>query len=90
MINASYESRRLLFVAKDVRALERPSRRQWSAPWLSLMISPAWGSAATTAMLVAFFVDLAFKRLRLRLFGVPLVYSLNLAGQTLDRALPFR
>jgi hypothetical protein len=39
-------------------------------------------------MLVAHFVDLAFKRLRLRLLGVPLVYSLNLAGQALDRAFP--
>ena len=59
-----------------------------NAAWSSLTISPAQGSAATTAMLVAYFVDLAFKRLRLRLLGVPFVYSLNLAGQALDRALP--
>jgi hypothetical protein len=59
-----------------------------NAEWSRLSVTPAQGSAATTAMLVAYFVDLAFKRLRLRPLAAPLVFSLNVAGETLDRALP--
>ena len=59
-----------------------------NAEWSSLTITAAQGSAATTAMLVAHFVDLAFKRFRLRALATPFVYSLNLAGETLDRVFP--
>ena len=56
--------------------------------WTSLRVAPAQGTAATTAMLVAHLLDLAFKRLRLRPLGAPFVWGLNAIGASLDRALP--
>jgi SAM-dependent methyltransferase len=59
-----------------------------NADWAALTVAPAQGSAATTAMLVAHFVDLALKRLHARPLAVPLVFALNIVGETLDRAIP--
>lgn len=59
-----------------------------SADWAALTVVPAQGSAATTAMLVAYFVDLAFKRLHVRSLARPFVFCLNTAGEALDRAIP--
>lgn len=59
-----------------------------SADWSSVTVAPAQGTAATTAMLLANFADLAFKRMHIRRLGAPLVFCLNLAGEALDSALP--
>ena len=59
-----------------------------NADWSSVSVEPAQGTAATTAMLLAHFIDLTFKRLRLRPLAVPAVFCLNLAAETLDRTIP--
>lgn len=59
-----------------------------NADWSSITVTPGQGTAATTAMLAAYYIDLACKRLHVRPLAVPFVYSLNLAGEALDRALP--
>jgi SAM-dependent methyltransferase len=57
-------------------------------PWESVTVTPAAGTAATVAMLVARVVDLLFKRAGIRPVGRPLVAALNTAGAALDRAVP--
>jgi SAM-dependent methyltransferase len=56
--------------------------------WSSVTVAPGAGTALTVAMLVAHLADLFFKRARVRPLGIPLVYGLNAAGETLDRAVP--
>ena len=56
--------------------------------WVSLSVTAGQGTAATTAMLLAYFVDLAFKRIRARPLAVPLIVGLNVAGETIDRLIP--
>jgi SAM-dependent methyltransferase len=56
--------------------------------WSTVTVEPGAGTALTTAMLVAHLADLFFKRARIRALGVPLVYAVNVAGETLDRAVP--
>ena len=66
--------------------LERLFRE--NGTWSSLEVRPGAGTAATVASLVAYFVDLLFKRGRARPLGRPLVTALNAGGERLDRAVP--
>jgi hypothetical protein len=59
-----------------------------SAEWSELNVTAAQGTAATTAMLLAHFVDLLFKRLHANPLAVPFVFGLNLAGEMFDRTVP--
>lgn len=59
-----------------------------NADWSSITVMPGQGTAATTAMLTAYYIDLACKRLHVRPLAVPLVYSLNLTAEALDGILP--
>ena len=56
--------------------------------WSSVEVRPGAGTAATVASLVAYFVDLLFKRSRTRALGRPFVAALNAGGEGLDRAIP--
>jgi SAM-dependent methyltransferase len=56
--------------------------------WSSVTVRPGAGTASTTFMLVAHLIDLLFKRLRVRVLGAPFVAALNIAGESLDRAIP--
>ena len=56
--------------------------------WASVTVLPGAGTAQTLAMLNAHFVDLLFKRLRLRPAAAPLVAAANAVGEALDRAIP--
>jgi SAM-dependent methyltransferase len=66
--------------------LERLFRE--NGEWSSLSVSPACGTTATVAMLVAHLVDLLAKRARARALGRPLVAALNASGEAIDRAVP--
>src|SRR4051794_4778743 len=59
-----------------------------NAEWASVSVRPGAGTAATIGMLVAHGIDLLAKRAHLRALAVPLVVSLNAAGEALDRAVP--
>jgi SAM-dependent methyltransferase len=59
-----------------------------NAEWTSVTVLPGAGTAATIAMLVAHGVDLLAKRAHARVLAMPLVLSLNAAGEGLDRAVP--
>jgi len=59
-----------------------------NADWSSVDVSPGQGTAATTAMLIAYFIDLACKRLHVRPLAVPVTFLLNVASETLDRTVP--
>jgi SAM-dependent methyltransferase len=59
-----------------------------SAEWSSVDVAPAQGTASTTAMLFANFVDLACKRLHVRPLAVPATLLLNTVAELLDRRLP--
>jgi SAM-dependent methyltransferase len=59
-----------------------------NGPWTSVTVGAGAGTAATVAMLVAHFVDLLFKRARLRSLARPLVAGLNAAGEAVDRRVP--
>ncbi|MBV8597939.1 MAG: class I SAM-dependent methyltransferase [Actinobacteria bacterium] len=58
-----------------------------NAEWSSVDVAPAQGTAATTAMLIATLIDLACKRLHVRPLALPATYFLNVASETLDRAV---
>jgi 2-polyprenyl-3-methyl-5-hydroxy-6-metoxy-1,4-benzoquinol methylase len=59
-----------------------------NAEWSSVTVRPGAGTALTLAMINAHFVDLFFKRARVRVLATPFVVALNAAGEALDRALP--
>jgi SAM-dependent methyltransferase len=54
--------------------------------WSSVTVRPGSGTTACIGMLIAHFVDLLFKRARLRPVAGPLVAGINLAAGALDRA----
>jgi SAM-dependent methyltransferase len=56
--------------------------------WASVTVRPGAGTAATLAMLSGHFADLLAKRLHVRGLAVPFVALMNLAGETIDRAIP--
>ena len=59
-----------------------------AAEWSSVAVTPAQGTAAAMASLLAGFIDLGFKRIHMRPVAAPAVYCLNLMGETLDRLVP--
>jgi len=59
-----------------------------SADWLTVVVKPGQGTAATIAMVNAQFVHLLLKRLRLPLAARPIVSLLNWTGEALDRTIP--
>jgi len=56
--------------------------------WSSVAVSPGSGTTACVAMLAAHYVDLLFKRVRLRVLARPLVAGLNVTAAAVDRAVP--
>jgi SAM-dependent methyltransferase len=56
-----------------------------NASWASVTVTPAAGTTATLGMLIAIYVDLVFKNLRLRAAGGPLVSAVNRAAAAVDR-----
>jgi len=59
-----------------------------NAEWTSVTVRPGAGTAATLGMINAHFVDLLFKRLRIRAAATPFVFALNRIGEVLDGAVP--
>ena len=59
-----------------------------NAEWTSVTVRPGAGTAATLGMINAHFVDLLFKRLRIRAAATPFVFALNRVGELLDGAVP--
>lgn len=62
--------------------LERLFRE--NAEWRSVTVTPAAGTTATLGMLIAIYIDLVFKNLRLRAAGKPLVAAVNAAARAID------
>jgi len=56
-----------------------------NASWASVTVTPAAGTTATLGMLIAIYVDLVFKNLRLRAAGRPFVSAVNRAAAAVDR-----
>jgi len=61
---------------------------QDSGDWTSVAVSPGSGTTACVGMLAAHFLDLLFKRARLRVLGRPLVACINVAAAAVDRTIP--
>jgi SAM-dependent methyltransferase len=52
--------------------------------WRSITVTPAAGTAATLGMLIAIYVDLVFKNLRVRAAGRPFVSAINRLASAVD------
>ena len=55
-----------------------------NAEWRSVTVAPATGTTATLGMLIAIYVDLVFKNLRVRAAGRPLVSAINRVAAAVD------
>ena len=56
--------------------------------WTSVTVSPGSGTTACVGMLVAQFIDLLFKRARIRVLARPLIVGINVSAAAVDRAIP--
>jgi SAM-dependent methyltransferase len=63
--------------------LERLFRE--SGEWASVKVTPASGTTAALAMLVAIYLDLAFRRAHLGALRRPVIAALNRLAETIDR-----
>lgn len=52
--------------------------------WASVRVTPASGTTACLGMLLAMYLDLAFRRMRLGLFAKPLVVAINVGAGAVD------
>jgi SAM-dependent methyltransferase len=59
-----------------------------SADWSSVRVTPASGTTACVGMIVAINLDLVLRRLRARGLSRPLVTTINLAAEAIDRRMP--
>lgn len=55
-----------------------------NAEWRSVTVTPAAGTTATLGMLIAIYIDLVFKNLRVRRAGHPFVWAVNRAAAAID------
>lgn len=55
-----------------------------NADWASVTVTPAAGTTATLGMLIAIYVDLVFKNLRIRAAGRPFVSAINRVAAAVD------
>jgi SAM-dependent methyltransferase len=62
--------------------LERVFRE--NGDWASVTVTPAAGTTATLGMLIAIYVDLIFKNLRVRAAGKPLMSAINRIAAAVD------